>query len=98
MILHLAHTILWAGHHKIYLRLISVMFKPIVSHVQSVKNNCATCKANRAPLQPMPVITTPFRQIPMDIVGPLKISSAGNQYIVVMCHYATQFPEGLPLR
>lgn len=34
----------------------------------------------------------------MDIVGPLEKSSAGYQYILVVCDYATRFPEAFPLR
>lgn len=46
----------------------------------------------------MPVITTPFKRIAMDIVGPLEKSSAGYHYILVVCDYATRFPEAFPLR
>lgn len=34
----------------------------------------------------------------MDIVGPLEKSSTGNQYILVICDYATRYPEAFPLR
>uniref|UniRef100_A0A669DR80 Reverse transcriptase/retrotransposon-derived protein RNase H-like domain-containing protein n=1 Tax=Oreochromis niloticus TaxID=8128 RepID=A0A669DR80_ORENI len=34
----------------------------------------------------------------MDIVGPLVKSSSGHQYILVVCDYATRFPEAFPLR
>lgn len=34
----------------------------------------------------------------MDIVGPLEKSSAGHQYILVVCDYATRYPEAFPLR
>ncbi|KAL1250507.1 hypothetical protein QQF64_018303 [Cirrhinus molitorella] len=34
----------------------------------------------------------------MDIVGPLERSSAGHQYILVICDYATRYPEAFPLR
>ena len=34
----------------------------------------------------------------MDIVGPLPRSRSGNQYILVVCDYATQYPEAVPLR
>lgn len=34
----------------------------------------------------------------MDIVGPLVKSSGGHQYILVVCDYATRFPEAFPLR
>lgn len=45
----------------------------------------------------MPVITTPFRRIAMDIVGPLVKSSRGHQYILVVSDYATRFPKAFPL-
>ena len=34
----------------------------------------------------------------MDIVGPLPQSRAGNRYILVICDYATRYPEAIPLR
>ena len=34
----------------------------------------------------------------MDIVGPLPRSKWGNQYILVVCDYATRYPEAIPLR
>ena len=34
----------------------------------------------------------------MDIVGPLPRSRSGNQYILVICDYATRYPEAVPLR
>ncbi|XP_072316854.1 uncharacterized protein [Eucyclogobius newberryi] len=54
MILHLAHTLPWAGH-----------------------------LGHRAYLQPLPVISTPFRRVAMDIVDPLVRSSGGHQYILL---------------
>ena len=34
----------------------------------------------------------------MDIVGPLPRSKSGNCYILVLCDYATRYPEAIPLR
>lgn len=75
------------------------------SDVQSYCATCPTCqktgaarKSDRAFLQPLPVIATPFRRIALDILGPLVKSSSGHQYILVICDYATQFPEAFPLR
>ena len=34
----------------------------------------------------------------MDIVGPLPRSRLGNQFILVICDYATRYPEAIPLR
>ena len=34
----------------------------------------------------------------MDIVGPLPKSRLGNRFILVICDYATRYPEAIPLR
>ena len=34
----------------------------------------------------------------MDIVGPLPHSCAGNRFILLICDYATRYPEAVPLR
>ena len=34
----------------------------------------------------------------MDIVGPLPRSSSGKRFILVVCNYATRYPEAIPLR
>ena len=34
----------------------------------------------------------------MDIIGPLRRSRSGNRYILVMCDYATRYPEAIPLK
>ena len=34
----------------------------------------------------------------MDIVGPLSKSSKGNRFILVICDYATRYPEAVPMR
>ena len=52
----------------------------------------------KAPLIPLPVISQPFERIAMDIVGPLPMSSRGNRFILVICDYATRYPEAVALR
>ncbi|KAK7930573.1 hypothetical protein WMY93_006968 [Mugilogobius chulae] len=109
LVLHLAHTVPWAGHlgrHKTFLRISTRFFWPgMYTDTQAYCNTCPTCqittsprKSERALLQPLPVITVPFRRIAMDIVGPLPRSGRGHQYILVLCDYATRFPEAFPLR
>ena len=39
-----------------------------------------------------------FERMAMDIVGPLPRSRSGNRYILVVCDYATQYPEAVPMR
>ena len=34
----------------------------------------------------------------MDLVGPLPRNRSGNKYILVICDYATRYPEAIPLR
>ena len=66
--------------------------------------SCETCqkfqrrKVPRAPIIPLPVIDEPFSRVAMDIVGPLPRSRSGNQYVLVLCHYSTRYPEAIPLR
>ena len=50
------------------------------------------------PLVPQPVMTEPFLRIAKDVVGPLPRSRMGNKYILVVCDYATRFPEALALK
>ena len=40
----------------------------------------------------------PFQRIAMDIVGPLPRSRSGNRYVLVICDYATRYPEAFPLK
>ena len=34
----------------------------------------------------------------MDIVGPLPRSRSGNRYVLVICDYATRYPEAVAMR
>jgi len=43
-------------------------------------------------------MTEPFERIAMEIVGPLPWSQRGNQYMLVVCDYMTQYSEAVPLR
>ena len=52
----------------------------------------------RAPLIPLPVISQPFERIAMDKVGPLTRSSRGNRFVLVVCDYATRYPEAVPMK
>ncbi len=40
----------------------------------------------------------PFKRIAMDIVGPLPRTVRGNKFILVICYYATKYPEAVPLK
>lgn len=46
----------------------------------------------------MPIIEEPFTRIAMYVVGPLECSKSRNKYILVICDYATRYPESIPLQ
>ena len=108
LVLHLGHSIPWAGHlgqDKTLDRVKARFFWPLM--VKDVIEYCQTCpqcqktsprRPAKVPLLPLPLIDVPFRRIAMDIVGPLEKSSTGQEYILVLCDYATRFPEAFPLR
>lgn len=109
LVLYLAHTVPWAGHlgqQKTYARISSRFYWPtLYTDVQTHCNTCAICQKTsavsqwgRAPVQTLPVISAPFRQIAMNAVGLLEKSSAGHCYILVVSDYATRYPEAFPLR
>lgn len=46
----------------------------------------------------MPIITTPFKRVAVDLVGPLDLrTTKGNKYILTLVDYATRYPEAVPL-
>ncbi len=47
---------------------------------------------------PLPIVEKQFQRIAMDIVGPLPRSQAGHRYALVICDYATQYPEAVPMK
>ena len=46
----------------------------------------------------MSVVEKPFGRITMDIIGPLPKSRLGKRYVLVICDYATRYPEAVALR
>ena len=107
-VLRLAHDIPLAGHlgkKKTADRVLRRFFWPgIYRDVQSHCQACERCQKStarrpaRAPLIPLPIMDEPFKRIAMDIVGPLPRSSSGKRYILVICDYATRYPEAIALR
>ncbi|KAK2704733.1 hypothetical protein QYM36_016946, partial [Artemia franciscana] len=55
-------------------------------------------KIEEVPLQPLPIIETPFHKIGMDLVAPLERSKTGLKWILVINDYATRYPEGITRR
>ncbi|CAJ1064638.1 uncharacterized protein LOC120723181 [Xyrichtys novacula] len=107
-IMELGHSIPWAGHmafHKTLRRVSNRFVWPgMYTQLSKFCNSCSICQVTagkgvtKALLQPLPLIETPFERIGMDVVGPLEKSASGNRYILVMCDYATRYPEAFLLR
>ena len=51
-----------------------------------------------APLIPLPVMDVPFERIAMDVMGPVPRTSSGKKYVLVICDYATRYPEVVPMK
>ncbi|XP_041840373.1 uncharacterized protein LOC121639280 [Melanotaenia boesemani] len=108
VVLTLGHSVPWAGHlgkHKTTARIRRHFHWPgLRSDVIQFCRSCPQCQKtsargpSRAPLQPLPVIGTPFERLGMDIVGPVEKSKAGNRYMLVITDYATKYPEVFPLK
>ncbi|XP_072030629.1 uncharacterized protein [Amphiura filiformis] len=107
-IMQLGHDVPIAGHmgiNKTRERILASFFWPGV--FKDIADYCKTCNicqktaqirpTNKAPLQPMPIITKPFKRIGMDILGPLQMTTSKKRYILVIVDYATRFPVAVPL-
>ena len=106
--LQLAHDIPLVGHmgkEKTARRVLQRFYWPILYRdVAKYCRSCGVCqkssprRVRHAPLIPLPIVEEPFQRIAMDIVGPLPRSRSGNRYILVICDYATRYPEAVPLK
>ena len=46
-------------------------------------------------LNPVPV-KSPWHRIGIDFIGPLKVTTSGNQYILTVSDYCTKWVEAIP--
>ncbi len=74
---------------------------------QEINQYCKTCpsclkfnykKRSKEPLHPLPVISTPWRRIAIDIVGKMPRTQRGNSYILTIMDFATRYMEAIPLK
>ncbi len=94
MVLHLSHSIPWAGHlgkNKTAARIKKYFFWPGLNvDVAQFCKSCPVCqkvslrRPLRAPLQPLPIIGNPFERLGMDVVGPVERSCSGNRFMLVI--------------
>ncbi|XP_048881447.1 uncharacterized protein LOC125748837 [Brienomyrus brachyistius] len=108
VVLDLGHSIPWAGHlgrQKTVSRVSRYFYWPNMA--KDIAEFCKTCPecqktasrcAPKVPLEPLPVVGTPFEQLGMDVVGPLERSRAGNRFMLVITDYATRYPEVFALK
>lgn len=75
--------------------------------IKSWVRTCEVClkgnktKQVRSPLVPLPVISTPWERIALDILdimGPLPRSKKGYKYILTVIDQALRYPEAVPMR
>ena len=104
-VMKLGHESIMAGHMGISKstdRIQSNFYWP--SMYDDISRYCKSCddcqktipkgRVPKAPLDKMPVISTPFQRVAVDLVGPLApISSKGNRYILTMVDMATRYPK-----
>ena len=107
-VLHLAHMVPMGGHlgrKKTTARIQRRFFRSTLR--RDVGDFCRSCEAcqhvkqqpvPRVPMVPIPPVSVPFHRIAMNIVGPLPRSRSGNRFVLVVCDYATRYPEAILLK
>jgi len=109
-LLHIAHDIPAAGHlgvAKTKDRLLRHFYWPSIS--RDTKDFCRSCdvcqrlgkgaSSSPAPLHSLPLVSEPFCQIAIDIVGPLPVcKDSGNRFILTVLDLCTHYPEAIPLK
>ena len=93
------------GIQKTKDRITQHFYWPNINH--DVKQHCQTCEqcqfqtkgkqAQRLLLRPLPIVDTPFKRVGIDIKGPLPVTEQGNKHVLVVCDYATRYPEAIPI-
>ncbi|XP_071944782.1 uncharacterized protein [Antedon mediterranea] len=92
------------GVQKTQDRITQHFYWPGINH--QVREHCKTCpqcqyltktKKQKQLLRPLPIIDIPFKRIGIDIAGPFCVTEDGNRYLLVLCDYATRYPEAIPI-
>jgi len=109
-LLSVAHDIPAAGHlgvAKTKDRLLRHFYWPSIN--KDVKEFCRSCDVCQrlgkgaasppAPLHSLPLVSEPFCQIAIDIVGPMPVcKDSGNRFILTVLDLCTHYPEAIPLK
>lgn len=109
-VLKLAHDSPMAGHlggKKTRNRIWVEFYWPeMCPEIRRYVASCDACQktvtkgsVRRVPLEKMPLIDVPFKQIAVDLIGPIiPPSDRGHRFVLVTVDYATRYPEATPLR
>ena len=62
------------------------------------QRTCPMGRVPNVPLSSMPIISTPFSRVAIDLIGPLPKSARGHRYILTLVDFATRYPEAIPLK
>ena len=100
---HRYHASMYAGHGgtaKTKERLLTRYFWPNMDKdIETEVKSCHQCQvrakddSNKAPLQPLPLLTEPNQRIHADLFGPLKTSENGKRFILVITDAFTKYVE-----
>ncbi len=105
-LIHLAHY--KTGHlgYKKVIRIIKQNFDwPLMN--RDIKTNCESCEIclknnkggqRKAVIVERPVLSQPFEQIALDLVGPLPKGKGGARFILTAACMATRWPEAIALK
>ncbi|XP_078246884.1 uncharacterized protein LOC144588290 [Pogona vitticeps] len=110
MILEKGHADIFSAHmgiNKTKQRIAQNFYWPDMGkHIKSFCQRChicqrqgSNCDKTRAKLYPLPVISTPFTRLGVDIIGPMpNATKRGNRFILTIVDHATRYLEAIPLR
>ena len=106
-VLQIAHCMPLAGHlgcKKTSGKINKYFFWPgMHKYVSTLCQTCIGCQKTakqcqvKAPLMPLPVISQPFNRMATNIVGPIPRTKHGKKFIFTLIHFATHYPEAVPL-
>ena len=108
-VMKLAHELIVGGHlgaKKTVDRITSNFHWPgVVGDVTRFYRSCDVCQKTapkgrtyKVPLGEMPLMEEPFKQVAVDLVGPISpVSEKGNRHILTAVDFATRYPEAVAL-
>ena len=105
-VLQKVHTSIgYMGIKKTFSAILEQFYSPkFYNDTKLFVNSCTVCLRNkelrwpRYLLKPNEIVRIPFYMIGMDIIGPMKVTTRNNRYILSMIDYITKFGEAVALR